>query len=231
MSSKKIIIITDSTAMPRDGIVYEDTYIKKLKEEFSQFDFIDKSARGSTSFRLISEGGGGVDLLETYMPDLAIIQLGITDCAPRLTKKSGFEFFLINKILPKNFRQKYINYVKKNRGRNPRLTDISPANFKLFFELYCRRAEKIGCYCLIILIAPPTKNFIEKSPMVGNNIKKYNEILLELKKSFRNIFCIDPALLHNDINKIMIDELHYNKLGYALLHKEIKKKIDKWLEK
>ncbi|HON16100.1 MAG TPA: hypothetical protein PLA51_06445, partial [Spirochaetota bacterium] len=91
MKNNKLLIITDSVSMPRPGIPYESTWIYKLKKEFPNLDIIDKAARGSTSMRLVTEGGGGVDLLETYMPDIVILQIGITECAPRLFKKHGVE--------------------------------------------------------------------------------------------------------------------------------------------
>ena len=111
--NKKVIIITDSVGMPRDELKYEDTWIYMLKNTFKNHDFIDKSARGSTTARLVTEGGSGIDTLETYNPDIVILQLGITECAPRLFKKPGLEFYIVSRM-PAKLRAKYINHIKQD---------------------------------------------------------------------------------------------------------------------
>ena len=63
---KRIVIITDSVGMPREDVPYEDSWIYLLKKEYPHADIIDRSARGTTSLRIVTEGGGGKDLLETY---------------------------------------------------------------------------------------------------------------------------------------------------------------------
>ena len=140
-SNNKIMIITDSVSMPRPGINYEDTWISMLKNKFVSYDIMDRSARGSTSKRLVTEGGGVADLLETYMPAVVILQIGITESAPRLFKKYGFENFLMKRIIPQKFIPDYINYVKRKRGRNPEITEISPHEYRnnilsIFFRIF-----------------------------------------------------------------------------------------------
>ena len=82
--------------MPRPGVDYEDTWVYKLIEALPEFEFIDKTKRASTSERLVTEGGDninpyGADLLEHYMPDIVVMQIGIVDCAPRYIKRGGLE--------------------------------------------------------------------------------------------------------------------------------------------
>ena len=95
---ERILIITDSISMPRMEIKYEETWIYLLKKKFKHLDIIDRPARGATSMRLINEGGGGLDLLEFYLPGIIILQLGLAECAPRLFKKNGFEKRFINSL-------------------------------------------------------------------------------------------------------------------------------------
>ena len=109
MKRTKVMIVTDSLSMPRPEIRYEDTWIYLLKQEFPQYDIIDRPGRGSTTTRLVTEGGGGVDLLETYMPDIVIIQLGMADCAPRLFNKRGLEYRIVSRNLPAWARRRYID--------------------------------------------------------------------------------------------------------------------------
>jgi hypothetical protein len=84
----KILLIKDSMAMPRSEVLYEDTWPYLLACDYPNLHIIDKSCRASTTNRLVEEEGikgisKGGDLLEFYMPDIVITQIGITDCTPR----------------------------------------------------------------------------------------------------------------------------------------------------
>ena len=101
---KKILIIADSMGMPRDGFDYDKTWLYQFKIFFNNFCIIDKSHRGSTTKRLITEGGGfknvepGSDLLEFYKPNIIIIQLGIVDCSPRYISVNSLTFRILNNL-------------------------------------------------------------------------------------------------------------------------------------
>ncbi len=217
----KIIIIADSLAMPRTDLPYEETWIKVVKNHFKDFDIIDKSARGTTSLRLITEGGGGVDLLEMYCPNFVVLQLGITDCAPRYFNKNSFEYTFLNKYIPPKLRIKYINRIKRKRIRDPLKTEISPEAYRAHIEAFIIRAKKIGTSVIAIPIAPATSEFIKKSPHISENIERYNSILYALEKIYDNVFIIDPFLNVISIDNIMLDELHPNEKGSELIAESV----------
>lgn len=219
--NNKIIIITDSVSMPRPGIKYEDTWISMLKKNFISYDIMDRSARGSTSKRLVSEGGGGADLLETYMPAVVILQIGITECAPRLFKKKGFENFLMRRIIPPRLIPDYIRYVKRKRGRNPELTEIPPHEYRMNILNFADRCNKINCRLLIIKILKPTSLYISKSPHVKQNIDLYNSITDEIALKYNCINVIDPLSEINNIDNLCVDELHINKEGHIIYYQKI----------
>ncbi len=219
--NKKIMIITDSVSMPRPGILYEDTWISLLKNRFSSYDIMDRSGRGSTSKRLVTEGGGGADLLETYMPAVVILQIGITECAPRLFKKHGFENFLIKRIIPGRFIPDYIKYVKRRRGRNPEITEIPPQEYRRNISNFAERCEKINCRLLIIKILKPTSLYLAKSPHVKQNIDLYNRIIVEIADEYSCITLLNPLEDIESIDHLCVDELHINKEGHRIYYKKI----------
>ncbi len=214
-------------AMPRKEVPYEKTWIYLLKQHFASYDIIDRSARGTTSFRLISEGGFGVDLLESYNPDVVILQLGITECSPRLFKKKGLEFFLMNKLLSFSLRQKYIKFIKRKRVRDPELTDITPSIFKSNISNYVQRAKKNGTIVLAILINDATDLFISKSPHIQKNIDRYNEIYKTFADEYQNVKIISPFKENVNINDYSVDELHIDIKGNDLLSKKIISELNK----
>ena len=222
MKQKKIIIIADSVSMPRHGIAYEDTWIHMLKREFPAYDIMDRTARGTTSTRLVTEGGGGADLLESYMPHVVIMQLGMAEAAPRLFDKRGLEFAIVSRYMPPRIRQKYIRYVKKRRVRNPDVTDVTPEQFRANITAFFQRAIKISARIILVPILPPTDEYTRKSPHVPRNVERYNAIYRETAAGFDNVTIIDPFRPGVDINAISIDELHVNAEGSRLIFNALK---------
>ncbi len=222
MKQKKIVIITDSVSMPRPGIPYEDTWTYLLKREFPGHDFIDRPARGSTSTRLVTEGGGGVDLLESYMPDIVILQLGMAECAPRLFDKRGLEFYIVSRIMPERIRRRYIEFVKKHRTRDPQVTDVDPEQFRANITSFFDRAARIGARVIILPILPPTGEYIRKSPHIEKNVDLYNNIYRETSARFPNTVIVDPFRKGVDINEIAVDETHINPVGLKMIFDALK---------
>ncbi len=222
MSKKeRIMIITDSVSMPRQNLKYEETWIYHFKNKFKDFDVIDRPARGSTSMRLVQEGGGGLDLLELYRPDRVILQQGLAECSPRLFKKNGFEQKFINKYLPAKIRSDYVKTIKLKRGRNPEFTDVSHEQFRYNVSHFAERCLKLNVKIAVIKILRPTDLFLSKSPFVKQNIDLYNSIYYEISEQFNNITIIDPVKPDIDVNSICLDELHINSVGHKLYFKAV----------
>ena len=223
---ERILIITDSVSMPRMEVKYEETWIYLLKKKFKGFDIIDRPARGATSMRLINEGGGGIDLLELYLPGIIILQFGLAECAPRLFKKDGFEKRFINKFLSNRLRRYYITRVKKTRGRNPQFTDVSLEQFKYNVYNFSERCKAHDVKLAIIKILRPTEIFLKKSPFIKLNIDSYNSIYEQASVDFDNVTIIDPIDIKLDVNSLCLDELHINSQGHKLYFKAVEKYLD-----
>ncbi len=223
MKNNKVLIITDSVSMPRPGIKYEETWIHLLKKEYPELDIIDRPARGATSRRLVTEGGGGVDLLETYMPGTVIIQLGLAEAAPRLFRKEGFEFFFMNKILSPAMRAKYINFIKKRRPRKPELSDVSPEEFRSNLKRYFERCARTNTKILYIKLLKASDLYLSKSPLIQECIDRYNSIIDELTTEYSNVTAISPVKNSIDVNRLCLDELHITPEGNKIYFKEVDK--------
>jgi hypothetical protein len=221
MKRKKIMIITDSIAMPRPDIRYEETWVYLLKKEFPHYDFIDRPVRGSTSTRL-SPQYGGFDLLESYMPDIVILQQGMAECAPRLFHKQSLEYYIVSRILPPRIREWYIGYVRNHRGRNPEITDVEPERFRANIMGFIKRAKGISARVIIIPILPPAEILLRKSPHILKNIDRFNAIYHEAARSFPNVTIVDPFRSEIDINELAVDEIHIKPEGLKMIFDALK---------
>lgn len=226
---KRILIITDSISIPRPGIPYEDTWIYHFKKEFTTCDIIDRPMRGGTTSRLVTEGGGGADLLEFYTPDIVIIQMGLQECAPRLFKKTGYEHFFMHKILPKRFLHRYISFIKKRRIRLPECTEIEHAVTENNIRSYIERCRNHGTKIVYCKIHRACDYYLSKSPFVQQNISRYNNMLERFAADCKNVILADPVKDFHDINSLCIDELHVNAEGHMLYYMEISAVVRKLL--
>ncbi|PKL40891.1 MAG: hypothetical protein CVV44_04595 [Spirochaetae bacterium HGW-Spirochaetae-1] len=213
----RILIAADSMAMPRSVTSYEETWIHMLKTKFPLYDIIDKSERGFSTERLVTAGGGGVDLLEMYTPDIVILQAGMIDAAPRLFRRQGFEYWFLQNVIPLRFKKTYIDYIKRHRGRRPETTYISPEKFRSNIINYFDRAVKIDCRIIAILLAKPNRNLLAKSPYAYINIEKYNAIYREVASSYSNVMLIQPFDDDYDYDRIVVDEYHHNGEGAEII--------------
>ena len=71
----KCLCIGSSLDLPREGVLYSDTWIAKCREKFPGIDFINRSQWAQTS-RILNDP-------QFVRPDVIILHLGIVDCAPR----------------------------------------------------------------------------------------------------------------------------------------------------
>lgn len=227
---KRILIITDSISIPRPGIPYEDTWIYHFKNEFTNCDIIDRPMRGGTTSRLVTEGGGGADLLEFYMPDIVIIQMGYAECAPRLFRKTGFEHFFMHRILPRQYLKRYISFVKKRRTRRPDCTDIEPSVTDSNIRNFIERCKIHGSTLIYLKIHRASDYYLSKSPFIQQNVDTYNRMLEEYAAEYGHVKLVEPISKDYNINQLCIDELHVNAEGHMLYYREISAVIRKLLD-
>lgn len=225
------MIIGDSLAMPRPDVCYEDTWVYKLIKALPELEFIDKTMRASTSERLVTEGGGdnnnpyGADLLEHYMPDIVVMQIGIVDCAPRYIKKGSLENIILNRIMPRSMRTVYMDLIKKNRVRDPQKAYVPRHRFRSNLSNYFQRADNHNVKVIAIMIAPVTSAFIDKSPFANQSIKNYNNIYHDLSRDFGNVDLVYPFDDVINLEDVTIDGYHINLEGHDIIFRILMKQI------
>lgn len=228
---KKIIIIGDSLALPNHKVTYEDTWVKKLKNKFQNYDFIYYLKRGITTNVLTTLGVGkdgtkdkypfGSDCLEYYNPNLVIVQLGIVDCAPRLFNPSSLESKIIRR-LPALIRKIYINLIKKIRRPKSSLSYVSSKKFTFNISNYLERCKKNAVDKIILIGIPlPDSRMIESNRDIVKNVKKYNSILEDIAKTYNNVSIIYPLDTTSYDFEITYDGYHPNEKGHDMIFNQL----------
>jgi acyl-CoA thioesterase-1 len=90
----KIACIGDSLGMPRENVLYEDTWFFRVQQSHPEKMFISCFQRSLTTDMLLDN----FDEYSFIKPDYLILQLGICDCAPRLINDKSFLLVLCHKI-------------------------------------------------------------------------------------------------------------------------------------
>lgn len=227
---KKIVVIADSSSLPNHLIRYENTWIYKLKNA-GFYDVITFAKRGLNSNVLCESGGDGIvypfgsDCLEFFMPDTVIVQLGIVDCSPRLIKTRSIHRKIVAN-LPDNLRKYYLLILKKIRKRTVHRVDVPLENFRENIEDYVNRALSLEVKRIVFIgIAVPDEELISKNPNVVINVKRYNEVIVNIVRKDCRLIYIDPLNSELYEDKIFIDGYHPNENGHCYTWELLEKKL------
>ena len=210
MAKPKIVILTDSLALPRkigeDSVSWEDTYIHKLKEQFPFFEIINVSLGGASIKDLRKQ----VNYYKVLKPDVLILQCGIVDAAPRAFGR--IEMDLIKKLHIFRLTKHFYKPLVKIRSHHY-------ANLKTFTKLLEEIKTVIGAKNFIVLGILPSNSLYEKKlPGVTASIESYNK---GLKKAAD--YYIDSAPIPK--NGIAPDHHHLNAIGQDYFFHEIQEII------
>lgn len=213
----KVLCIGDSLALPGHGNMYEDTWFYKLKKEFTDYDFVSYFQRSLTTNVLNTSGldkNGvyGADCLELYEPQIVVLQLGIVDCAPRLIYEDSKVWKYIQ-VLPSFFVTKYVKYLKKTKGRDPKNVYVKPNEFENNLIRYFDRCAPLNLLKVIYIAIPyPDKEMVDKNPRILENVNKYNQIVNNLQNNYHFLNVIFPLDCRNKTN-LYDDGYHPNSNG------------------
>jgi acyl-CoA thioesterase-1 len=220
----RVLCIGDSLSLPGHGNLYENTWIKILKQEFPQYDFISFFKRHLTTDVLNKMGGGeknlnalplGADCLEHYMPEIVILQLGIVDCAPRLINNQSIAWKIIRRM-PASVVQKYIKRLKKKK-RDPENVKVNKEKFEQNLSKYFERCQNINIKKLLYISIPiPDERMVAKNEGITHNALIYNDIIQNLAKKHSFIDVISQLNSEKQEN-IYDDGYHPNPAGNKLV--------------
>lgn len=216
MDKRRILIVGDSTALPREEVNYCNTWVYLLKKELTNYTIENVSKWGETTNSLI-----GREKLEWYNPNIIILQLGICDCAPRLLTK--LERKILSYLPPKTVAV-YVSIIKTIRKKSIDRATVDSDAFMENINRYISRAEKLNVEKIIIIgILNSGKKYQMKNPSIQNSIDIYNNILLECTNKSNIITFLEMNLPENEVDEITIEDgFHYNDKGHKLIYEKIK---------
>ena len=199
--NKKILLLTDSLALPRqipEFCSYNDTWPELLRK--LGYSIHQVSIGGATSSDLLNQ----VSYHKVYDPDLVIIQVGIVDCVPRFATK--LEVILLRKMgYVGAFVLKVLNHKRIRKIR--KITYVDPALFERNVVTIQNKFNGTKIYFLGIL--PATEAYERILPGVRKRIIEYNKILKE-KTDYISVEDFESS-------GIMSDFHHLNQRGHKQL--------------
>jgi hypothetical protein len=232
----RVLIIGDSSILPGHSNLYEDTWLYMFKSSYHKSnDIIAYCQRGLTTDVLVNQGGGvlgdfpfvpkGADVLEYYMPNIIILQLGIVDCAPRLFNKDKIFVKIISR-LPKFIKDKVYSFKLKITGRKIENSYVTLEKFKSNLNNYFKRCENIGVNKVILVgIMMPSAEMIKKNKNIVVNVTKYNNVLKQMQNQFNMVKYIEPLNQSHFADVLYDDGYHPNPYGNKILFHRINKEF------
>lgn len=211
-NQKRLLIVGASMPLPTDELRYEDTWPYLIRKYFPNVEIINKSARARSVTSLTSEGG---NLLECYSPDIIILHLGLTDCAPRLLPRRK----LYVKIIKRTFLAKIIfKYLRRTKGRQIIYADVNPHDFFFHIDSYVKRAGKIPIG--IVKLSKVIGKASQSSPHFNESINIYNCIFERIAKENENVTIID-GLDGSTVEDYQSDGFHLRAKGQTKIFSHI----------
>jgi hypothetical protein len=206
--------------MPTEELSYDDTWQCHLVHDNPTIEIIDKNQRSSSARRLTTDGPKeGKDNLEYYSPNISITQIGISDAAPRLLHRNGMLARILHHM-PRKVSKFVYDLLRKYRGRQLKYCDLTPEEFRNHFDVYCKRADKIGVKVFMIEICHGTPKVLKSSPHYNECVDIFNKQLRKVAEENENAFTI-KVIEPSDLSDFQTDGYHLTASGqskqYALI--------------
>jgi len=232
---KRILIFSDSQALPRGtgwgSLAYEQTYPYRLHEIFRTAMGIEAPLvleRGKRYRTIEDVGREWEEEVVLKRPDVVVLNVGGSDCAPRLLPRKLREFC---EDFPLASAGRQILKLEA-RWRRPALARfggrpyVSLDRFSTTIEAIVRRAAKDGVRRLILANIMPVSDKLEfMCPGVRANVRLYNDILVRYRKDPRVTFFDLHARVEEwgGADRNTVDSMHFKpeahaKMAEALFH-------------
>jgi lysophospholipase L1-like esterase len=206
----RVLIIADSLAMPRDEVGYEHTWPALLAASIPSLIVVSRALRQSTTERLNGEGNRGADCLEFYRPDLAVLQLGICDCAPRVL---GSWTAALVYPLPFGLGARLSAWLERLRGRKVANCMVPLPAYERNMRAYLTRAAAQGVPVIAISVMPASRSLVSRNPLVVGQIAAYNAALDKLAREFDCLRVLHPFHGFVSVDELFVDGYHLNEAG------------------
>lgn len=218
----RILCIGDSLGLPREGVIYEDTWFYKLQKYFSQYEFIEHFERRLHITKALENFNSYYIF---YPSDIIILQIGICDCAPRYIIEEKLSIRIIQIIFYKLGLLKLFWKIVKLRGRNPQRVDTPVHIFsenlnKLILNFIDKGAKLI----ILVKIGHVAESVQKRNLHINENVNKYNTEIEHIKEKYpQNVVIINP--LEKVDENYFVDGYHCNAQGMDLVYNSIKTEL------
>ena len=216
---KKILIIGDSSSLPREDTIFNSTYYSILKKKHN----IENSAvTNNVSYKIYNDLEPFT--LYGYNPDIVVLNYGIVDVYPRPYSNFIYRLLSCSGLLP------YVDkFLKKTNlyyslGNLFNFKEVKLENFKIYSDGIVKKLLKKDVEKIIIIGIIKPYRVLLKSKIIDSEIKKYNDVFKELSLKYEQVDYID--IYHDsDENFTIWDGYHYSEKASAYIVEKIKEII------
>jgi len=234
---KKIVILADSLSLPRPkkdigNIRYEDTYpylldISLRKKLGHEAPIVTEKGK---RYRTITEVAADWREYVTWRkPEMVVVQVGITDCAPRVfssTQRSKIE--RIRPLFLRTILLKLVHRYRRNIIESSRTKVYVPIEeYRETVARLVKLAESDNVRLLVFVkIAVPPAFVENRSPGLQRNVLLYNSVLEQYKDS-RGVHIVDLNEVFGTeeyMDEFLLEDgQHYNAEGSRLVAQHLEK--------
>ncbi len=215
----KILCIGDSMGLPREGVCYSDTWIKKMKDAFPQHDFISCFTRGM----LMKDAFNNLNFdYKNYDVDGYILQTGICDCSPRYINDKKFFWKAIISIVKKLKLEPFFwRLIKFFFKRDPKCVYTASEDFRKIFDYFITNLAVCGKFVIIIKIGKVSPSVLTRNPYINIKVDEYNCIIDDITQNMgNNVITINP--LEDVSEELFVDGYHCNSKGMEVVFNHLK---------
>ena len=225
----KIAIIADSMCLPRGekegDVPFETTYPIVLEDTFNSYINKEKTPRfivkGKRSRTILDVKEEWKEVIDFIKPEIVIVNVGITDCAPRILDEKKRKFVDGIKI---NFvKNGIINYLKRNRIKlilkDPTkrfvTKDVFENEYKYIINHLSPKTHKI----IFIGILNVSEGLEKKSPGYLESVKLYNSVLSSGADNKKVYFLnVNKEFEKNNFNECRLEDgYHFSIKGNSIV--------------
>ena len=211
MDKPKIVILSDSVALPRNtsngSVQWEDTYIHKLRIGYHQYEVINISIGGAS----IKDLRNQVNYYKILKPEIVVLHCGIVDAAPRAFGRIEIE--LIKKMKLFRFTKPFVSFLRKYRAHHyASLRKFEKTLNEIKKEFAAQRFIGVG-------IVPSQPGYEKRLPGITDFIANYNEVLRSNTEYV--------SLEQMPLNGVLEDYHHINKIGQAFIYEQVTRILNK----
>ena len=219
------VLIGDSLSLPRykASIPIEDTYFCRMgiwwRERYGNVVFWPLSKAGTMLEALVGAFSTFLGYAGPNSIDVAIVHLGIVDCAPR---PLPFRLRSILGMMPPFLRNCVTGFLHKNRRRLFKLgisfRFTGPSKFQSIYSDLLKTLSSECSRVYVINISPATEATYQHSPGLRESITIYNDIINKVASNVNGVKVIDifSESLH-EVRDDSAEDIHMTKKGHDFI--------------